>query len=108
MPLIAPKVKSYIALFNSKSKYLDGKYRREITDLASDLGFDAKFVVSASASMVPGVPREHVWNLAKARATTVKSLLLKLGVKNSNISLKYVVNRIGQALATKVQATKQK
>lgn len=107
LPTILPvPMANFTVLFASGSKSLVSKYQMDLKALVEKTGFGAKYTVNASASMVRGVPRSYISSLAKARASKIKSHLLKLGVRSSDISIKLTVNKAGQRPVTKITVKK--
>lgn len=99
-------IANYTVIFSSGSNNLAIKYQTDLKRLVENSGFEAKYTVTASASMVRGVTRSSVLNLAKLRAARVKAHLMRQGVKSTNIAVKHVVNIVGHTLATKITVKK--
>jgi hypothetical protein len=98
------KLKTSTIQFASSSTSLSKESKAAIKASVKKAGKNAKYVVNGSAGLTSGVPVKYVKALAKQRAKVVKSYLLKLGVKKSNISIKIKVVKRGVTPKTKILA----
>lgn len=106
VPVVLVPIASITMVFSSGSKALATSAQTEIKKLITKSGPQAQYTISASATMVRGMPRSFVANLAKARAAKIRAYLVKLGIRNEDISIKLTVNKIGQSPATKITVKK--
>lgn len=101
-PVALIPIASYTMVFSSGSKALATSAQTEIKRLITKSGPEAKYTISAGASLVRGLPRSFVSNLAKARAAKIRAYLIKLGVRSEDISIKLTVNKSGKSPAAKI------
>jgi outer membrane protein OmpA-like peptidoglycan-associated protein len=73
-----------------------------IKNIAKNAGADATFTVTGVAGKLPGVPTAYVEALALSRAEKLKAYFIKLGVKESNITVKIKVTEPGVIPKTKI------
>ena len=88
--------------FSTSSLVLTKANKTAIKKLVKSSGKDASYVVTGTAGRLPGVTEAQVKNLAKLRANVVKTYLVKLGVKKSNIKVKAKVVNQGIVPKTKI------
>lgn len=88
--------------FSTSSLVLTKANKAALKKLVKSSGKDASYVVTGTAGRLPGVTEAHVKNLAKLRANVVKTYLVKLGVKKSNIKVKAKVVNQGIVPKTKI------
>jgi uncharacterized repeat protein (TIGR02543 family) len=88
--------------FSTSSIVLTKANKSALKKLANSSGKDASYVVTGTAGRLPGVTEAQVKNLAKLRANVVKTYLVKLGVKKSNIKIKTKIVNQGIVPKTKV------
>lgn len=105
-PVALVPVASYSMVFSSGSKALAISAQTEIKKLVTKSGSEAKYTIIAAASMVRGLPKSFVSNLAKSRAAKIRAHLIKLGVRSEDISIKLVINKQGLAPASKITVKK--
>jgi uncharacterized repeat protein (TIGR02543 family) len=88
--------------FSTGSLVLTKANKAALKKLVKSSDKDASYVVTGTAGRLPGVTEAQVKNLAKLRANVVKTYLVKLGVKKSNIKIKTKIVNQGIVPKTKV------
>lgn len=106
VPVALVQIASITMVFSSGSKNLATSAQTEIRKLITKSGPEAKYTISASATMVRGLPRSFVSNLAKARAAKIRAYLVKLGIRSEDISINLTVNKSGKSPAAKITVKK--
>jgi len=88
--------------FPSGSSILTNAQKATIRKAVAIYGMDATFLVTGTAGKLPGVSDMSVRSLAKKRAKAVKSYLVKLGVKKSNVTTSVKISKIGIVLENRI------
>jgi hypothetical protein len=84
------------------SPLLTNTHKAAIEKAVTTFGTDATFIVTAEAGKLPGVSDSEVQLLAIKRGQVFKSHLVKLGVKDSSVTIKVKMTRIGIVPKTKI------
>ena len=100
-PVVAT-VTNYAPKFPIGSASLAKVGQKTIKKIVKKYGIEAKYTVVGGASKRTGVPMAFVKALAKLRAERVKAQLIKLGVKESNITIKTKVTDLHVSPKTKI------
>jgi hypothetical protein len=97
-------ISTTVAKFSAGSSTMSQSGKTAIKKIVSKSGKDATYTITGVAGKVAGVTDAKVKALAKARAEKVKTYLIKLGVKKSNISIKIKILSPGITPKTKILA----
>jgi len=100
----ATAISTAVAKFSAGSSTMSQTGKTAIKKIVSKSGKDATYTITGVAGKVAGVTDAKVKALAKARAEKVKTYLIKLGVKKSNISIKIKILSPGITPKTKILA----
>ncbi len=90
--------------FATSTSLLTKKSKAAIKSSVKKAGKKGTYVVTGSAGLIAGVPVKNVRALAKERALVVRSYLIKLGVKKSNITIRIKIVKPGISPKTKLLA----
>jgi len=88
--------------FITGSTVLTNACKAAIKKVFKNSGSEARFIITGVAGMLPGVTKANVELLAAKRAAKVKTYLLKLGVKASNITIKTKITKINVVPKTSI------
>ena len=94
---VATGGKSKSLTFTAGSSLLTTAQKASLKKLVKSAGANSKFIVTGTAGRSPGVSDAAVLRLAKSRALKIKAYLEKLGVKNSDITIKTTISKQGTA-----------
>ncbi len=97
-------ISTTVAKFPAGSSTMSQTGKTAIKKIVSKSGKDATYTITGVTGKVAGVTDAKVKALAKARAEKVKTYLIKLGVKKSNISIKIKILSPGITPKTKILA----
>ena len=102
--VVAVTVITSYAAFPTGSSNITKSGKAVIKKIVSKSANDAKYTVIGIANKSTGVSNSRIKALAKTRAEKVKAYLIKIGVKRSNISIKFYIVASGVTAKTKILA----
>lgn len=100
----ATAISTAVAKFSAGSSTISQTGKTAIKKIVSKSGKDATYTITGVASKIAGLTDAKVKALAKSRAEKVKTYLITLGVKKSNISIEIKILSPGIEPKTKILA----
>jgi uncharacterized repeat protein (TIGR02543 family) len=101
-PAVATETVFESIRFSTGTKVLTNSDMSKLKKSVETSGTDGAYLVTGTAGMLPGVTQSQVNRLAELRANVIKAYLVKLGVDNSNISIKIEITNQGIVPMTKI------